>query len=636
MPWRSASGPGDSRGYRRRRWAVGRGALAAVAILAACALAAPGAASAVGTAGPGSGSGSTASVTSSNRTDTLTIGTTEEIDTINPMLGNMSSTQQGYLWDALTAPSPSDVSGQIPGLAESWTVSPDGLTVTYRLRPGLKWSDGEPLTSADPQYMLSRIAAGGPGQGMWGNFLDTVTAVSAPDDRTVQLHLATPNSMMPRMPIPILPKHVLEKYPDKDLSKYPLDPAHLVTSGAYRLIEGGPGSSVLRFEAAPGYWRGESPVKHVNWRFFKAEDTVMQAILKGEIDYTSSVNALQLRVLEQQPGIRANQFPQIGTFREIGFNAGSIDTETGKPMGDPNPAVLDPKFRHALSTAFDREAIAHKAYKGGMIPLKTVVGAGFEKFRWEVPSSDPSGYDPKLAAQRLDAAGYRLGPDGKRTLPNGKPVGQLRLLGDSGDPSALQTVQLVREWMQNLGFDVQVTAMRMEKLNDVVLSGNFDMFEQIWNIDDDPDSILMYFACDQRGLMSDSWYCSKEFDALYAQQKRELDPERRIGTIKEMQALLYRDAPYIVLGNTKSRQAYRVDRWHGWTPSLQKNGDVMLNVASLFALKPGGVPGSGAGFDRTARTSALVYGGIAGLLVAGLLVRIIVVRRRRATAEERE
>ncbi|GAA1800420.1 ABC transporter substrate-binding protein [Leucobacter iarius] len=604
---------------------MGRSALAAVAILVACVLAVPSTASAVdGGSVPGNGA------------DTLTIGTTDEIDTINPMLGYMSSTQQEYLWDPLTASSRTEVGEAAPGLAESWDVSPDGLTVTYRLRPGLKWSDGKPLTSADPQYMLSRIAAGGPGQGMWGNFLDSVTSVSAPDDRTVQLHLSVPNSMMPRMPIPILPKHVLEKYPDTELSKYPIDPAHLVTSGAYRLIEGGPGSSVLRFEANPGYWRGESPVKHVNWRFFKAEDTVMQAIMKGEIDYTSSVNALQLRVLETQPNIRANQFPQIGTFREIGFNTGSIDTETGKPMGDPNPAVLDPKFRHALSTAFDREAVAHKAYKGGMTPLKTVVGAGFDRFRWEVPPSDPSDYDPELAAERLDAAGYRLGADGKRTLPNGKPVGQLRLLGDSGNPSALQTVQLVREWLQNLGFDVKVTAMRMEKLNDVVLSGDFDMFEQMWGIDDDPDSILMYFTCAQRGLMSDSWYCSKEFDALYASQKRELDPARRIETIRRMQELLYRDAPYIVLGNLTARQAYRVDRWHGWTPALQRAGDVMADVVSLFSLRPGGVPGSSSGTGGPAQTSALVYGSIGGLLVVGALARFIVVRRRRATAEERE
>lgn len=625
MPWRPPVDSEEVPGYRWRSGSVGRGVLAAVAILVSCVLAVPSGASAAedGTA-------------PANGADTLTIGTTEEIDTINPMLGYLSTTLQGYLWDSLTAPSRTEVSGQIPGLAESWEVSPDGLTVTYRLRPGLKWSDGKPLTSADPEYMLSRIAAGGPGQGMWGNFLDTVTSVSAPDDRTVQLHLSTPNSMMPRMPIPILPKHVLEQYPDSELSKYPLDPAHLVTSGAYRLIEGGPGSSVLRFEANPGYWKGESPVKRVNWRFFKAEDTVMQAIMKGEIDYTSSVNALQLRVLETQPNIRANQFPQIGTFREIGFNAGSSDTETGKPMGDPNPAVLDPKFRHALSTAFDRDAVAHKAYKGGMFPLKTVVGAGFDRFRWEVPANEPSGYDPKLAADRLDAAGYRLGADGKRTLPNGKPVGQLRLLGDSGDPSALQTVQLVREWLQNLGFEVKVTAMRMEKLNDVVLSGGFDMFEQMWNIDDDPDSILMYFTCAQRGLMSDSWYCSKEFDALYASQKRELDPARRIATIKEMQALLYRDAPYIVLGNLNARQAYRVDRWHGWTPALQRDGDVMVDVVSLFSLRPGGVPGSSSGTGGPARTSALVYGSLGGLLLIGALARFIVVRRRRATAEERE
>lgn len=567
----------------------------------------------------------------------LTIASMGEVDTLNPMMYILSNSYAliPYLFEALTSPSHESLAEQGPGLADSWDVAPDGLTVTYHMRPELKWSDGTPLTAVDAAYTLNRVLEGGPGGSTWGNYLDNVSTVTAPDARTVMLGLSAPSATLPKLPIPILPKRIFEKYPDGKLDQYPLDPKDLVTSGPYRLLEGGAGSSLYRFEAWPGNWRGPSPVKYVDWQFFKAQDTIMQAILKGDVDYTANVNALQVRKLRGQPHIVADQFPLLGNFLEVGFNSGSSDPGTGKPLGDPNPAVLDPRFRFALSTAFDPAEISRKAFKGGMSPLRTVVPDGFPDFQWKPPAQDTK-YDPKLAAQRLDEAGYKLNADGRRTLPGGKPMPQLRIAVDASEQSSLLATRLIREWMQNLGFDIVIDAMTADKLNEEVLSGNYDMFWWGWGFSDDPDALLIYLTCGQRALQSDSWYCSKEYDELYAEQKHELDHDKRIEIVKKMQQVLHEDAPYIVLGQPMGQQAYRSDRWQGWTPAFQPGGDVMADVSSLYSLKPTGNAAQDRSADRAVKTASLVYGSFAALIPVLLIGRITMVRWRRATAEERE
>lgn len=629
MSRRPTPEPGSKARRLRADWLRGT-ALAAAAVVFLSLAGVSAAASAAATASAGSDA-------TRAENEPLTVGVTGEVDTLNPMTFVMavSYTLQSYLWDGLTAASKDSITAIAPSLAESWDVAPDGLTVTYHLRDGLTWSDGLPLTASDVEYTLDRVLAGGPAGGTWGSFLDNVTAVTALNDTTVRLDLSSPNSTLPKLPIPILPRHVLEKYPDENLDAYPVDPAHIVTSGAYRLIEGSSGSALYRFEAWPGNWRGESPVHFVNWRLFQAQDTVTQALLKGEIDYTLSINSLQMRLLESQPNIVANEYPELGVFDEVGFNSGSIDIETGAPLGDPNPAVLDPRFRYALSTAFDREQIAHKAFKDSFVPLKTIIANGFEQFRWDPPADEPSDYDPELAAQRLDEAGYPLGPNGMRMLPDGEPVGTLRLAVDPANPSDLIGAKLVSEWMEDLGFDMRLTAMSNGKLDEAVMSGNYDMFWWGWAYDADPDQVLVYLTCDQRGVFSDSWYCSDEFDALYVQQKNELDPDRRDAIIKDMQRVLYQDAPYIVMGANTGKQAYRTDRWQGWSSWLQKDGNVMWDVAALYDLHP--APASArAGGDRQTQVAVVLYGSIAGIIIIVLLGQILVARWRRSTAEERE
>ena len=100
-------------------------------------------------------------------------------------------------------------------------------------------------------------------------------------------------------------------------------------------------------------------------------------------------------------------------------------------MGDPNPAVLDPKFRHALGYAVDTEQIVRTAYQGAAEPGTTIVPPAYSTWHWEPPDDVKFTFDLDKAAGELDAAGYVKGSDGKRTMPDGSPIGTLRLFARS-------------------------------------------------------------------------------------------------------------------------------------------------------------------------------------------------------------
>ena len=101
-------------------------------------------------------------------------------------------------------------------------------------------------------------------------------------------------------------------------------------------------------------------------------------------------------------------------------------------MGDPNPAVLDRKFRFALNFAIDREQLASKAYQGAAMPATNIIPPAYKGYQWKPPTPDAYAYDPDKAKQLLDAAGYKVGSDGWRTMPDGSPIGKLRLAARVG------------------------------------------------------------------------------------------------------------------------------------------------------------------------------------------------------------
>jgi peptide/nickel transport system substrate-binding protein len=538
---------------------------------------------------------------------TFTVGMLNNVDSFNPFLGIEAESYEMWalMYDYMINYNMKDMSPR-PGLAKSWDTSPDGLTWTFHIRTGIRWSDGKPLTAADIAYTYNRILDGGTEASSWGSYLASVSKVTAPNATTVVLTLKKPNAVLPLLPMPIIPEHIWKHVSEKQVKTYANEPPNVVGSGPFRITSGKASGSLYTFVANPHYWQGRPNVDRLVFRVYNAEDTLVQALKKGDVDFAEGISPLQVKALEGQPGITAQMGNSPG-FDEIAFNTGSVNLKTGKPMGDPNPAVLDPKFRFALNFAIDRSAITQRVYQGGGQPAGTIIPPAYPSYRWTPPTKDAYAYDPKKAARLLDAAGYVRAANGKRTMPDGSPIKPLRLFARSESQTSLSTMKFFKEYLDHLGIPSKVTAMESKKLTNTILTGDYDTFQWGWYVEPDPDSMLSYFTCAQRGNWSDSWWCNKKYDALYAQQHTSTDQAQREAIVKRMQAMLYKAAPYLNTVYTQIGEAYRSDRFHCFVPQPQPGGILLFQygVNNYVHMQPASKPCENwAGSGQTAQQVA--------------------------------
>ncbi len=581
---------------------------------------------------------------------TFTVALDGEVDSFSPFLGiTAASYEMWYLtYDFMISWSMKDMS-PTPGLASKWTTSEDGRTWTFDIRTGVEWSDGKPLTAADIAYTYNRVLTGDVEGGTWASYLGGVTKVTAPDATHVVLELDKPTAVLPLLPIPIIPEHIwkdVDKVEVKDYAAEPKDGQPVVGSGPFRLIEGTANGSTYRFEANPDYWKGAPHIDELVFKVYKSMDPAIQALLKGDVDFVEGITALQVETLEGKAGITAHLGDSPG-FDEIGINTGSVDPETGKPIGDPHPVLADPKFRHALGFAIDQQVLVDKVYQGGGDPAESIIPPAYPDYQWVPPADEAFTFDLERAGQLLDDAGYKLGDDGKRTMPDGSPIGKLRIAARSDGTYSVGVVNYVKEWFEQVGLEIQVESYTENRLTEVILEGNYDMFEWGWYVEPDPDSILSYFTCDQLGSWSDSWYCTEEYDALWDAQHSEMDEAKRQEIVKQMQQIIFEDSPYLLTSYQTIGEAVRSDRFVCFEPQPNPGGIWLeqygaqnyLNVrpaseADECDLETNEVGASVASTDDGIGTGFLVG---AGIVVVGLLgIGGVVMMRRRSSVGERE
>ena len=578
---------------------------------------------------------------------TFTVGIRNEVDSFNPFLGiEVPSYEMWALtYDYLISYSMTDMQPE-PGLATKWETSDDGLTWTFTIRDDVTWSDGEQLTANDVAFTLNRILDGGPEAATWGSYIKGTKSVTATDDTTVVMVLKQPNAVLPLLPMPIVPEHIWKDIDEKSVKTFANEPgdAPVVGSGPFRLISGTAGGPEYRFEANPDYWKGAPHLDQVVFKVYKADDPMIAALKKGEIDFAEGINALQVKALQGEANIQAINGDSPG-FDEIAFNTGAVDTETGKPIGDGNPVLEDAAFRHALGYALDLDTVIEKAYYGAGKPGDTIVPPAYANWKWTPEGDQAFTFDLKKAGQLLDDAGYTLGSDGNRVRPDGKPIGSLRLLARADAAESLKTLDFFSEWLADLGIDSKVSTMEEGRLTKVILDGNFDAFQWGWYVEPDPDSMLSFMTCGQLGNWSDSWYCDKGYDALYDQQHAETDDAARIDQVKEMQQIVFDDSPYLVTAYNTIGEAFRTDRFACLRPQPDPGGIYIYQygVYNYLNMRPAaeasqcegeaGVTQASAPSADSGPSTGLLTGLGVGAVAALAAIAFVMVRRRSSTGD---
>jgi peptide/nickel transport system substrate-binding protein len=403
----------------------------------------------------------------------------------------------------------------------------------------------------------------------------------------------------------------------------------------------------VRMERNPNYWGPKPKIDELVFRVFQNDDSMAQALRRGEIDFAEDLPANIFNSLKGAKGITAKA--AIGpNFDELSFNSGAA-LDTGKPIGDGHPALKDKRVRQALAYAIDTKALLEKVYGGYAQEATGIIPSQYTSTAYD-PGANRHTFDIAKANQMLDDAGYKKGKDGVRTMPDGSRPLKFRLFGRSNSSESKQTVQFIAGWFKQVGVSVQVKIVSEDALTSLIGDGKFDMFQWGWGVEPDPNYQLSTMTCAGRSYkdrggnvtpnLSDSFYCNKEYDALYDKQSHQTDEAARAETVKQMEKLIYDDAPYVVLAYYGDLQAYRSDRFTGFTSQPPPDGVLLFQqgVQSYLSVRPVTAKDTtnnngkkkASGKEPSTSNSGLVIGGVIGgaALLGGLVFFGLRGRRR--------
>ncbi|WP_158542807.1 ABC transporter substrate-binding protein [Phytoactinopolyspora halophila] len=537
-----------------------------------------------------------------------------------------------------------------PGLAEDWEVSDDGLTWTYHLNPDATWSDGEPVTAQDVVFTIDLMQTNDILNSRHGGLVDQMTSVEALDDHTVEITTDEPSAIMNHLNgLMPMPEHVWSEIDDP--GEYTGEPGQ-PTSGAFQLTEYSPGERVV-LTANENYWDEPVAYDELVFQSFETTEAAVQALQQGEIDFLDNLNPEQASALESNEDVTVSIQPSRH-LENISFNTGAR-TKDGEEFGDGHPALTDPVVRQAIHHVIDKEQLVDIILDGNGTPGVSWVAPIFSEHFWD-PGDERFEVSAERGNELLDEAGYdERTDDGIRIDPeSGEPL-NFRLQYHSDRPAYADIVDFLVDWIGELDIAVEPTPMETVPLNEELDAGNYDISTGGWNYGPDPSEDLAYLTCDrlpdepEPTDLTFDFYCNEEVDALWEQQLRATDSEERAEAVKELQQIVYRDSPQIILYYDHAIEAYSND-WTGFGMLPESGGTIARQqgdygytqaVPADMAEDAAAGDGSADDGDDTAAASD-DDGSNTGLIVAIVVVALIVIGgaiwlvRRRATAHERE
>lgn len=500
----------------------------------------------------------------------LRIGWTSEIDTLNPLTTYSTEATEvlQLIYDKLLGFSYEFIPQ--PELAEEFSYSEDGLSITFKLRDNAVWHDGEPLTADDVVFTYTFIRDNEIGG--YAKWLTHLESATADDPSTVTLKFDLPQAFNPAVSVPILPKHVWGEMSVEDVEVFAND--NPVGSGPYRFVEWQEGSQ-LTLERNPDFWGSQPAPSKVIYVLYGNEDVMAQALKGGEIDIITEVPPTIWDGLTDVENVKAVSLPSF-SFHHIGMNVYENEASLG------NPALLDKEVRHALNYAIDRNQLVQIALAGHGRPGGSILPIGITEWYLEIPEDLKMDADPEQAKAILEAAGYiDSDGDGVREDADGNPL-EFRIIAIEATAVDVRAAQLFRDSAAEVGIKLDLQTMDENTLGDIVYNvdaPDWDLFVWGWDSEvPDPNYMLAVPLCSQIDGDNDVFYCNDEYDQMYDEQTVTIDSDARKAIVDDMQKIFYDDSAYIVMWYQDKLQAYRTDTWEGWT---EIPGGLIYNITRL-------------------------------------------------------
>jgi ABC-type transport system substrate-binding protein len=262
----------------------------------------------------------------------------------------------------------------------------------------------------------------------------------------------------------------------------------------------------------------------------------------------------------------------------------------------------------------------------------------------DIPPELEYPYDPALANQMLDDAGYAdTDGDGVREMPDGTNPLVFEFLTITDVEGSVDTGRLFEGFLEEIGIDVTFTTVNTNKAYDLWETGEFDVYVWDWCPDPDPDFMLSVFTTDQCLGWSDGCYSNPEFDQLYEAQQEALDRDERKAIIDEAQLLIAEELPVMVLNYWSDLQAYRSE-WTGFVPAPstaetqtgEKNGLLLFGYGTVDTYLELQLADEGAGAGDSSSPGFPAWAWIAILGGVAVVVALVLMARRRSEASEDE
>ncbi len=489
---------------------------------------------------------------------------------LNPVLNSGSPTLDLamfiYSWtvryDSKAQPYP-DALSELPTVANG-DVSKDGLTLKYKLRHNMKWQDGPPVTCDDLKFTWQVV------MNPHNNVITTdgykdIRSIDCSDPYVAVIHMKRLYAPFLQQlwsvngNAPILPKHLLEKYND-DKGSFNTAPYNAlpVGSGPFKVVQWQRGQEV-RMEVNPDFYLGTPKLKEVIYKILPDENTVLTQLQTHEIDMLALGSGLkwpQYKALADDPknGLTA--------VRVDAFQYSHIDFNLRRPI------VSERAVRVAIAYATNKQEIIDKILHGSAIPADTDQQPNFSwAFTKDVVHYP---FDPAKAKATLDAAGWKVGPDGVRVKNGQRLEFTLSTQTESSYGKSLEEV-LQRQW-RDVGIQADVKNYPSSQFFDnstqgVLQGGHYDVALFSWAAAADPDDSPIYSADNvaPKGQNALYWENKTATDAMNDALKT-VDQARRKKDYAIVQQQLALDVPTIVIDFSRVPYVYNNDL-KGFDPS---------------------------------------------------------------------
>jgi oligopeptide transport system substrate-binding protein len=488
---------------------------------------------------------------------TLHRGNQNDPDTLDPhkSTGSWESNILGDLLIGLTTEDPG--ANPIPGAAESWTISEDGLVWTFRMRRGALWSDGVPVTARDFVYSFRRQLDPATASQYASMMYDIAGAeavntgkaplealgVTAIDDETLEMRLVHPAPYLPQLLMhqityPV-PQHIVEKLGD-DWSK----PGNYVSNGPFTLKEWRPNDHVTLEKNPRFYDAANVTIDEVVFYPTDDSETALKRFRTGELDLNIGFPSQQIDYLRKSMGPELH----VATLVNVRYIA----------MNLKRPPFDDVRVRRAIALAVNREKIASEILRAGEQPAYSLVPPGTAGY-----SDGPAvAFQAMPMADRLAEARRLLAEAG---YGPGKPLTfQYRYIGD---PDSRRMAAALQGMWAAVGIKVDVSVSEKKIHYNTVRAGDYDVSENNWFGDYNDAKNFLFLTQPSSDEMNVSKYANPEFERLIRASDQERDADKRAALMKQAEALMLEEMPITPVFFGVSRNLVHV--WvKGWEDNL--------------------------------------------------------------------